>query len=579
MRKFTLIAAALLMSTACSSSKQQADHAEAPPAEEYQIRSESEPYPGAGAAPTADDAIGELAEAEEAMAEEPMAATDDQKPMPSRPMAMAEKRRAKVAERGPMPATPPPAKPAVVEPEPADPAPRPDMSEDHGVNPMTDTSEDRFSTFSIDVDTGSYTLARRLLRDGRLPPAASVRLEEFINYFGYDYQTPDSGDFAVHFEAAPSPFTGDGSRYLMRIGVKGRVVPAHERKPVHLTFLVDVSGSMSSPDKLGLARQALTVLTNNLEKGDTVAIATYAGRVAKILDPTGVDKKHKILSALDSLSSGGSTAMNDGLGLAYRLALSNFEAGHVNRVIVLSDGDANVGPSSHQDILKQIKKYVDEGVTLSTIGFGMGNYRDTLMEQLANQGNGNYHYIDSIEEARKVFGEQIDGTLEVIAKDVKIQVEFDPKAVSHYRLLGYENRDIADRDFRNDRVDAGEIGSGHSVTALYEVVLKENAPAQDLAVVRMRHKQPQGAKAAESTFSFSRAHLRSNLREASKDFQFASAVATFAEILRASPYVEGLTLDLVEEVARGAAKKSQKDRQEFLELVKRAKALKARASR
>jgi Ca-activated chloride channel family protein len=440
---------------------------------------------------------------------------------------------------------------------------------DYGVNEMTDTAKDHLSTFAIDVDTGSYTIARRKLESGTRPPASSVRVEEFVNYFRYDYPEPKSGPFAVHLEAAPSPFHPDPKRKLMRVGVQGKRVESGDRKPVHLTFLVDVSGSMQRPDKIGLAKKSLQVLTNNLREGDTVALATYAGRTAKILDPTGIEHRGRILDAINSLTAGGSTAMNSGLELAYKLALKNFEKDHVNRVIVLSDGDANVGPSSHGEILKRIRHFVDEGVTLSTIGFGMGNYKDTMMEQLANKGNGNYYYIDSMDEARKVFGEQVDGTLQVIAKDVKIQVDFNKNAVAAYRLVGYENRDIADKDFRNDKVDAGEIGAGHTVTALYELILKDS-DADRLATVRVRHKKPDAAKASEQAFGFARTELKDDLQKASDDFQFAAAVAGFAELLRDSKYAKQLSYKLVEEIAEGASRKDQADRQEFIALVRRA---------
>ena len=444
--------------------------------------------------------------------------------------------------------------------------------EDHGVNPMTDTGKDRFSTFSIDVDTGSYTIARRKLNEGHLPPMAAVRVEEFINYFNYEYPNPDAGAFGVNIEAAPSPFSVEKDRYLVRIGVQGKHVSARERKPVHLTFLVDTSGSMNTPDKLGLAKESLKVLTRNLKRGDTVALATYAGSTRVILPPTGVIQTRKIMRAIDDLSSGGGTAMGSGMELAYKEAMKAHKPGHVNRVIVLSDGDANIGRTSYDQILGTIKSYVDEGITMSTIGFGMGNYKDTMMEQLANRGNGNYYYIDSIDEARKVFGEQIDGTLEVIAKDVKIQVEFNPDAVSKYRLIGYENRDIADKDFRNDAVDAGEIGAGHSVTALYEVVM-DDAYEGTLAYVRMRHKEPEGYKASEQTFMLSSSGVYKKLADASKSFQFAAAVAGFAEILRKSPYASNLSYDLIKEVAEGSSSRNQKDRQEFITLVEKAKRL------
>ena len=441
----------------------------------------------------------------------------------------------------------------------------------HGVNSLTKTSEDKRSTFSIDVDTGAYTIARRKLNEGVMPPAASVRVEEFVNYFSYNYPQPDSGPFGVSLEAAPSPFVADKNRYLMRVGVQGKRVAQKDRKPVHLVFLVDVSGSMNRPDKLGLAKKSLKILTNSLTKNDTVGLVTYAGNTRAVLQPTSITEKGKILEGIDSLTSGGGTAMNSGMETAYKMAMQSSKPGHVTRVIVLSDGDANIGPVSFDDILKNVKSYVDEGVTLSTIGFGMGNYKDSLMEQLANKGNGNYYYIDTLDEANKVFGEQAGGTLEVIAKDVKIQVEFNPEVVDSYRLVGYENRDIADKDFRNDRVDAGEIGAGHSVTAFYEVVLTDAADKGNLATVRMRHKKPDGYDATEQTFAFAVSELKDKLNDASKDFQFGAAVAAFAELLRGSPYARDLNLDLVMEVAQASSSSSQKDRAEFIKLVKKAK--------
>lgn len=440
---------------------------------------------------------------------------------------------------------------------------------DYGVNKATKTSEDRFSTFSIDVDTGAYTIARRKLNENSRPNPAGVRVEEFVNFFQYDYPSPDKGAFGVHLEAAPSPFTARKDTYLLRVGVQGKRISAAERKPIHLTFLVDVSGSMNSEDKLPLAKEALKILTNNLREGDTVALATYAGQVAEILPPTGVERKAYIMEAIDQLGAGGGTGMNSGMELAYKLALTNYKKDHVNRVIVLSDGDANIGPMSHQDILKGIQKYVEEGVTLSTIGLGMGNYKDTMMEQLANKGNGNYYYVDSRKEALRVFGEQADGTLQVIAKDVKIQVEFDPEAIPEYRLIGYENRDIADKDFRDDKVDAGEIGAGHTVTALYEIKMAKPAKGK-LATVRVRHKEPDGYKASEQAFELYETDVRARIADASKDFQFAASVAAFAEIMRESPYAKNLTLDLVEEIASSATDK-QEDRREFLGLIKKAR--------
>ncbi|MBA2661123.1 MAG: von Willebrand factor type A domain-containing protein [Bradymonadaceae bacterium] len=437
---------------------------------------------------------------------------------------------------------------------------------DYGINRWTNAADDRFSTFAIDVDTGSYTLARRKLEGGELPLPEAVRVEEFMNYFRYSYSEPIDGPFAVHLEAAPNPFSAEPERVLLRVGLQARSLAGAERKPVHLTFLVDVSGSMNRADRLPLVKRTLEVLTNNLRAGDTVALATYAGRVAKILDPTGVEQKGRILEAIEALNAGGSTAMSSGIDLAYELAHKNFKPGEVNRVIILSDGDANVGRTSHEAILDQIAGHVKRGITLSTVGFGVGNYQDVMMEQLANRGNGNYHYVDRLEEAHRIFGDQLGGTLEVIAKDVKIQVDFHPEAVKRYRLIGYENRDIADKDFRNDSVDAGEIGVGHTVTALFEVELDERADTSAIATLRVRHKAPDGEVAREAAFALERSQIKLNIDAASTDFSFVAAVATFAELLRESPHVVGLNPAQVEALASKSAGSSP-DRREFLRLV------------
>ncbi len=443
---------------------------------------------------------------------------------------------------------------------------------DHGVNALTNTADDKFSTFSIDVDTASYTISRKKINAGILPPAASVRVEEFVNYFKYDYPQPEEGAFAVHLEGAPSPFVADGSEHIVRVGVQGKRLTRATRKPVHLTFLVDVSGSMRDPDKLPMAQEALRILVVNLEKSDTIAISTYAGHTAEILPPTTVKNRTKIMKAIDNLMAGGGTGMSSGVESAYKSAMKNFQKNHVNRVIILSDGDANIGPKSHNEILSRIKHFADEGVSLSTIGLGMGNYKDTMMEQLANKGNGNYYYIDTAREAKKIFGAQLNGTLQTIAKDVKIQVEFDPRKVTSYRLIGYENREIADEDFRNDRVDAGEIGAGHSVTALYSLKLAPGADGK-LATVRIRAKKPDGRKASELAFDLNRSAIRNEIASASKDFQFQMGVVEFAEVLRKSPYAEGLSLGLVSEVIKPNVA-GKEDRMEFAALLDRVKVLK-----
>jgi Ca-activated chloride channel family protein len=412
---------------------------------------------------------------------------------------------------------------------------------DYGVNTLTLTTDDALSTFAVDVDTASYTLARSKLESGVLPDIGAVRVEEFVNYVPYDYPAPSSSSrapFAVHMEAAPSPFAAN--HHILRVGVKGKE-SAPDRRPAHLTFLVDTSCSMMDANKLPLAQEALHTLVDNLGLEDTVALATYAGSTRKVLDPTPITRKDAIHGAINELSASGGTAMSSGMSLAYDMADAAFLPGGINRVIVLSDGDANIGATTHDQILSNIRHHADRGITMTTIGLGSGNYQDTMMEQLANKGDGNYYFIDSMQEANRVFGTHVGGTLDVIARDVKLQVAFDPDVVRAYRLLGYENRDVADHDFRNDAVDAGEIGAEHAVTALYEVVLRDDAPGESLARVHVRAKKPgPDGPAREWVTDLKSASLQRSCDAASDDFRVAFAAATFAEILRASPYVEEL---------------------------------------
>ena len=440
---------------------------------------------------------------------------------------------------------------------------------DYGVNPVVDPHQDRYSTFSIDVDTASYSIARRKIMEGGLPPYQAVRVEEFLNSFDYGYAAPKQGPFAVDLAAAPSPFAA--GHHLLRVGLQARRVATQDRKPVHLVYLVDTSGSMQSADKIGLAQKSLKLLTDTLRPGDTVALCTYAGSVREILAPTSIEEKGKILSAIADLQAGGSTAMESGIDMAYRLAEKTRVPGHVNRVIVLSDGDANVGSSSHEDILKLIKSHKDAGITLSTVGFGSGNYKDEMMEQLADKGDGNYSYIDSESQARKVFSEQASSLLEVVAKDVKIQVEFDPDLVKSYRLIGYENRDLADKDFRNDKVDAGEVGAGHSVTAVYDVVLTNTKGSP--VTVRLRAKAPEGdTPAVETTFAMDPGSIAATFDAAPQSLRLAASIAELGEILRQSPHAAGVGLADVQRIAQAAAG-PRADQQELLDLIRRAGAI------
>ena len=419
----------------------------------------------------------------------------------------------------------------------------------YGVNPFIDTEDDHLSTFAVDVDTASYAVARRFVQDGNLPDPDSVRVEEFVNYFDQGYERPGEGAFAIHLEGSPSPF-GQENHWLMRVGLQGKSISAEERKDATLIFTIDVSGSMGREDRLGLVKQSLRLLVDELRDTDKVGIVTYGSRGSVLLEPTDGEDKAGIMSAIDSLQPNGSTYVEDGLRLAYKMASGEVEPGRITRVIVLSDGVGNVGNTGAESILRQIRENVEKGIALTTVGFGMGNYNDVLMEQLANDGDGSYHYVDTLAEARRIFVENLTGTLQVIAKDGKIQVDFNPDVVSRYRLLGYENRRVDDQDFRNDEVDAGEIGADHSVTALYELKLRDDADGL-LSTVRVRYEDPDSGEVYEIYRQFNRADLEASLEQASPRFQMAAVVAEYAEILRESYWAqEGSLEDVVSEARR-----------------------------
>ncbi|MGE0871014.1 MAG: von Willebrand factor type A domain-containing protein [Kofleriaceae bacterium] len=437
---------------------------------------------------------------------------------------------------------------------------------DHGRNPWVSTEHDRFSTFAADVDTASYTIARRKLQEGTLPPAASVRVEEWVNYFTYRFPAAVPGTpFSTVMDAAPHPFAA--GRYVLRVGVATKAKPVSERKPAALVFLVDVSGSMDSDDKLGLAKRALHLLTNQLGPYDGVSIVAYAGSSRVVLPMTSIKQRERIHEAIEELSAGGSTAMGSGIDLAYEQAARWIRPGAISRVIVLSDGDANVGASSYQELLTLIDRRARQGVALSTIGVGMGNYKDTLMEQLADKGNGNSYYIDSFDAAKRVFADQLTSTIEVAAKDVKLQVELDPAVVARYRLVGYENRDVADQDFRKDAVTGGQVGWGHQVTAIYEVELTDAAKAHPsgLGIVHVRHKRPEADDATESAFEMAMPPAQS-FDAAPADLRFAFAVAAFADVLRGGA---SYSLEAIRGYAAAAAG-SDSDRRQLVALIDRA---------
>lgn len=423
-----------------------------------------------------------------------------------------------------------------------------------GTNPFIDTRTDNLSTFAVDVDTGSFTFARRFLKQGNLPPDSAVRVEEWVNAMHYGYAAPPKSQtvpFSIHVAGAPSPIAR--GKHLVRVALQGKQVSTAERGPTHLVFLVDISGSMEAHDKLPLAKDAMHKMVDGLRSDDSIALVTYAGATGIVLPTTSLREKARIHAAIDRLSSGGGTNMGSGMELAYREAAKQLGGGRSARVVVLSDGDANIGRTSHQDILKSVKGYVSEGVMMSTVGFGTGNYNDHLMEQLANAGNGAYTYIDSQKTAERFFVHELNGMLETIAQDVKIQVEWNADVVARYRLVGYENRDIADVDFRNDKKDAGEIGAGHAVTALYELELTSTSPSGPLGTVRVRAKQPRGTRADEHTVSIAASVIHDRPGDLDADARTAAAVALAAEILRRSPYAEGRTLSEAAALLREAA--------------------------
>ena len=444
--------------------------------------------------------------------------------------------------------------------------------EDYGVNPSIDAEDDNLSTFALDVDTGSYTVMRNYLKDGNLPPSESVRVEEYVNYFDQGYEYPPAHQaFGIYIDGGPSPFTQTERYDMIRIGIQGYDVPEEERKDAALTFVIDVSGSMDMDNRLGLVKHSLEMLVEQLHRGDTVGIVVYGSDARVVLEPTRGSDTGRILSAIYNLEPEGATNAEAGLRLGYRMAMEAYIPDGINRVILCSDGVANVGETGPEAILEEIDHYVEEGITLTTIGFGMDNYNDTLMEQLADQGNGFYAYLDDRDEARKLFIDEITGTLQTIALDAKVQVEFNPEAVKNYRLVGYENRAVDDDDFRNNEVDAGEVGAGHSVTALYEVKLYPEAYGK-IATVYMRWEDPDTHQVVEISQDFNASQLEREFHETDPYFQRAVVVAEYAEILKESYWAQESSLDDVYDEARRLEDYLYRDdeMEEFVSLVKRA---------
>ena len=454
-------------------------------------------------------------------------------------------------------------------------------------NPIHSVAESPVSTFSADVDTGAYANVRRLLNQGRLPPEGAVRLEEMVNYFPYNYALPSDGSpFGVTTELAVTPW--NQHTRLLRIGIKASDRAVAELAPANLVFLVDVSGSMDRREGLPLVKSTLKLLVDQLREQDRVSLVVYAGESRVVLEPTSGREKAKIRTAIEQLTAGGSTAGASGIELAYQMAQQAFIPKGINRILLATDGDFNVGISDF-DSLKQMA--VDKrktGISLTTLGFGVDNYNEHLMEQLADAGDGNYAYIDNLREARKVLVDQLGSTLAVVAKNVKLQVEFNPAQVSEYRLLGYENRALKREDFSNDKVDAGEVGAGHTVTALYEIVPageqgwleplrygKSQAPVAtnsgELAMLRVRYQQPEGGKSL-----LIERPITDQVAPASDDLRFAAAVAAFSQQLKDARYTGDFSLKDTEALARGARGDDRFGlRNEFVQLVELAQSLRS----
>jgi Ca-activated chloride channel family protein len=456
-------------------------------------------------------------------------------------------------------------------------------------NPVKRVAEEPVSTFSIDVDTASYANVRRFLKDGALPPREAVRVEEMVNYFDYGYALPSSAaqPFAVTTALVPSPWSRE--RRILHIGVQGYDIPKAERPPMNLVFLVDTSGSMQSDDRLPLAKKALGILVQQLRPDDHVALVAYAGSAGAVLDPTGGGEKAKIRAALDRLQSGGSTAGGAGLALAYSLGEQNFRKNAVNRIILMTDGDFNVGisdPGKLKDFVTEKRK---TGIYLSVYGFGRGNYQDVVMQALAQQGNGTAAYIDTLDEARKLFRDDLPGSIFPIADDVKIQIEFNPAVVSEYRLIGYETRLLNREDFNNDKVDAGEVGSRASVTALYELTMAGAKPSSDplryvayapsgdknseLGYFKLRYKLPGQDVSRLMEKPLGAANTADSAAAAPEATRWALAVAAFGEKLRGTPWQDkGFDWDHIEALAQGARGSDDFGlRAEFVRLVRDAK--------
>jgi Ca-activated chloride channel homolog len=441
--------------------------------------------------------------------------------------------------------------------------------EDPGVNPFIDPNKDRESTFALDVDTASYTVARRYISDGNLPDPASVRVEEFVNYFDQGYAPPEDDAFAIHVDGGPSPFLAQ-DEMLLRIGLKAREVSDRSRPDASLTFVIDVSGSMARENRLGLVKQSLRLLVEGLGRDDTIGIVVYGTQARVLLEPTSARDAGTILEAIDSLEPEGSTNAEAGLRLGYEMAREQLRDEGINRVILASDGVANVGATDAESILSRIRDDAEAGIQLVSVGFGMGNFNDALLEKLADDGDGFYAYVDDLDEARRLFVDDLTGTLQSVALDARVQVEFAPDVVEAYRLIGFENRAINDEDFRDDRVDAGAIGAGHEVTALYALRLSgEGGEDGRIGTVSLRWTDPGADRADELGRDIRLSDLAGTFLAADSTFKLDAIVAATAERFRGSRWGETYDLGQVAEVADQVSEDLPQNQEvhDFLELL------------
>jgi len=442
--------------------------------------------------------------------------------------------------------------------------------ESKGTNPFVVTEEDPQATFGLDVDTASYTLTRNYLNRGLLPPAAAVRVEEFVNAFPNNVVADRGGDgrsaFAVRVDGAPHPL--HPGYHVLRVALKAKEVDPRERKPANLTFVIDVSGSMAREDRLGLVKQSLGLLIDKLDERDTIGIVVYGTNGRRVLAPTSASDRDRILAAIERLRPEGSTNLQHGLDLGYDMASESFRRGASNRVVLCTDGVANTGATEAEVLLERIRGEAKRGIDMMALGFGMGNYNDALLQRLADEGNGQYAYIDDLGEARAFFLRRLTSVLEVVARDAKAQVEFNPARVERYRLIGYEKRDVADRDFRNDAVDAGEVNAGHSVTALFEVKLVGGPGTGRIGVARIRYKQGPRGEGLEFSREIADGEVARSFERASPAFRTAFVAARFAEHLRKSYWVKDESLASLQPLADGLPETASTN--ELADLVRRA---------